>query len=90
MTEDTFGKLQTNRVSIKKYIQLFKKNREGAESLISPRPQVGKYQKYYYALLKFSGETKNRSYFTALRNFKALSREEYNQELETLRFYWEA
>jgi len=83
-----FGKVKTNRALLVKYREVFKNNKDGDESFISPRPQPGGYQLHYFALLKFPAETMNRSYFTARTNFKALSEEEYRQELELIKFYW--
>jgi hypothetical protein len=90
VSKTVFGKVQTNRAILNKYLDTFKKNKEGDESFISPRPQPGKYQPHYFALLKFSDETKNQTYFTKQKNFTALTEEEYNQELEPIKFYWEA
>jgi hypothetical protein len=90
MQRITFGRVQTNRATLKKYLDLFRKNKQGGESFISPRPQPGKYQEYYYALIKFPEETRNARYFTALKNFKPLSEVEYNDELSRVQFYWEA
>ena len=84
-----FGKIQTNRVSIKKYMEFFKKNKKGEESFISPRPKPGTYQEHYYALLKFPEETKNRTYFQALKSFAELSEEEYKAEMASVKFSWE-
>jgi hypothetical protein len=86
----TFGKVQTNRASLKKYMELFKRNKQGDESFISPRPKPGTYQEHYFALLRFSEETKNNIYFKSLKGFKTLSEEDYKKELELIKFYWEA
>ena len=87
---DCFGMLTTNRVSVSKYIERFKKNKQGDESLISPRPMPGSFQQRYFILLRFSGDTKNRAYFTAQKAFKPLSADEYDNERVSIEHYWEA
>jgi len=91
MNEHVFGKVQTNRALINKYRELFKKNKQGNETFISPRPQPGTHQSHYFALLSFPSETKNRAYFTALkRKYKSLSEDEYKEERLNINFFWEA
>ncbi|HEX6717688.1 MAG TPA: hypothetical protein VF088_11295 [Pyrinomonadaceae bacterium] len=91
MSTTVFGKVQTNRALLNKYRERFKKNREGDESFLSPRPQPGKYQPYYFALLCFPAETENRSFFMSLKHkYSPLTKEEYEKERNSIEFFWEA
>ncbi len=86
---ETFGKIKTNRASVKKYMELFKKQKQGDESFISPRSLPGSFQADYYILFKFPEESKNRLYFSSLKSFARLSDAQYKTELEALKFSWE-
>ncbi len=89
-SKTTFGKIQTNRVTLKRYMEQFKNNKEGDESFISPRPKPGTQQAQYIALLKFPRESKNSKLFTAQKNFRELTEAEYKSELDSFQFSWEA
>jgi hypothetical protein len=90
VSEETFGILTTNRASVGKYLQQFKKNKQGDESLISPRPHPRGFLQRYFILLRFSGESKNRVFFTTHKSFKPLSKDEYNAQRLAIKAFWEA
>jgi hypothetical protein len=90
MAKESFGILTTNRASVTRHIEFFKKNKQGDESLISPRPKPGTFQQRYFVLLKFIGDSKNQKYFTTHKSFKEMTKEEYQREREAIEYYWEA
>jgi len=89
-TNIIYGKIQTNRASLKKYMDVFTKHKTGEETCISPRPKPGKAQIFYIAILKFPEETVNRRYFTKMKNFTELSKEAYEAEIGAVEYSWEA
>ena len=80
MSDKSFGLIQTNRATIKKYLTIFQRNKQGSESLMAPRPEFGKHMPHYVVLCEFSKESRNRSYFRSLKNYKTLTEEEYLYE----------
>ena len=90
MSDKSFGSIHTNRVTIKKYLAIFQRNKQGSESLMAPRPEFGKQIPHYFVLCQFSEESRNRSYFQSLKNYKTLTEEEYLHERARFEHFWEA
>lgn len=85
-----FGKLSTNRATLKKMMEQFRRQKQEGESFISPRPVPGVLQGGYVALLRLSEDSRNSQQFKSHKNFKPLAEEEYQRELASIKYSWEA
>ena len=84
-----FGKIKTNRVKLRQYLEHFTKKKQGDESFIAPRPKPGSMTASYYAILSFPEESPNATFFCASKSFVPLTEEEYENERAQIGAFWE-
>ena len=63
-----YGKVKTNRVTLKKYLEIFSKNKAEGESFEAPRPKPGRMLSEYFALMKLNEGSKNHTFFRQQRS----------------------
>ncbi len=85
-----YGKIQTNRASLKKYLAIFTKHKTGEERCISPRSLPGQIQAFYVALFSFPEDSVNLRYFSKMKSFQEMSTESYEAECSGTKHFWEA
>lgn len=85
---DIYVKLQTNRVSLMKYLNSFQANLVVGEKLIAPRPKPGELVQYYIAYLIVKKGSKN---YLAIQNFKGyaeINKEKFQRATKSITHSW--
>lgn len=90
MGDQIFGKITTNRLTLKKFIEEFGRRKVDSETLIAPRPMAGQLQSRYFALVKIQMGSENFLFFTNHRNFEYLKIDEYQRQLQGIKHSWSA
>jgi hypothetical protein len=90
MKRTHYGKVKTNRVTLKKYLEIFSKNKAEGESFEAPRPKPGRMASEYYALLKLNEGSRNHTFFTATKKLLTLDETTFNALSSEIKFKWEA
>jgi len=85
-----FAKIQTNRVSLKRYLTSFQYNRVVGEVLIAPRPEQGKEQRYYFAYLIVKRNSVNYLNANKFKGYKELNKETYSKAVGQVEHPWSA
>ena len=88
MSNQIFGKITTNRYTLMKYIKEFECRKTGSESLIAPRPMRGKKQSSYYAMLNIQKSSENYLFFTKLKKFEYIDKDEYQKQMQGIKHSW--
>lgn len=83
-----YGKIQTNRATIKKYLEKFKTIKRVNESMTAPRPLPQRLQTKYYAVIKFVPASSSYNYFNARKGFEFLEQSDYEKELDSIKYCW--
>lgn len=90
MSKLVYAKITTNRATLTKYVEKFRREKNQSESLVAPRPLPGRAQISYYALLTLEEHSPLHSYFSDLGKVMVMTKKQYQQELGTLTHYWSA
>ncbi len=85
-----YFRINTNRASIQKLLVEFKSNIEIGEYLISPRPLPKEFQKFYFALVCVMPEGKNIGIVQKFKNCKEISKQDYENEKASFKYFWSA
>ncbi len=83
-----YGRIQTNRVTLQKYLTKFKDKKYSKELCIAPRPLPGAMQKFYYAIMKLEKDSQNYKYFYQRPKFEELTQESFTEEEKQIDYFW--
>jgi len=84
------AKITTNRSTLMKYIEMFRRGKTQSESLAAPRPLPGKAQISYYALVTLEENSKLHSYFAELGKLTMMNKKQYQKEIGKIKYCWTA
>jgi hypothetical protein len=85
-----YAKVQTNRQTLEKYILKFRYNKIEGESLIAPRPLPGRFQRFYFALVVLVEGSNNHATSSAFANYLILSKDEFENLRNDVKYSWDA
>lgn len=85
-----FIRIQTNRVKLVQVISDFKKNAIETELLIAPRPLPKERFKYYIGFANVISDSKNHKLLESIKNHKYINNDEFNKEIDSIKYYWSA
>lgn len=84
-----FAKVQTNRVTLKKYMHSFQEDHITGERLIAPRPLPGEMQGGYILYLKLKKDSNNYISAKRFKKYFELSKQKYNEEVSLVKYSWD-
>jgi len=85
-----YARIKTNRCTLMRHIEKFRRDKTELESLLAPRPPAGRFQAFYYALVKLEYDSTLHSYFAKLGKLELIDQKNYQAEIETIMHYWSA
>jgi hypothetical protein len=85
--EFAYGKITTNRASVKKYMTLFESKKSKEEKFLSPRPLPGQGQQHYFILFKFEEGSEAHSYF-GKKKLIEIPLKEYEKSIKSIKHAW--
>lgn len=85
-----YARVKTNRHTLKKYIDEFKRVKIDGESLIAPRSQVGQFQNSYYALVVLLEGSSNHLKSKKFSGYVELEKDDFENLVNGVKFSWKA
>ncbi len=83
-----YARVQTNRSTLKKYIEVFKRLKDPDEELVAPRPLPGTMQMSYFALLRLKSGSENCKFFEQSEKCAFIKKPEYERLKNGLTYTW--
>ncbi len=85
-----FIRIQTNRAKLREVITLFGNHAQPTEYLIAPRPLPKENFKFYVAYASVIEGKSNNKLLESIKNNKAMSKSEFDREVNAIKYSWVA